>query len=49
MTRVIPLGVGHAGAGTTVVDNFFEESFLARLDELWKRPRMTKASTAIVR
>eukprot|EP00439_Symbiodinium_sp_Y106_P051588 s531_g6.t2 len=37
VTRVIPLGVGHAGAGTTVVDNFFEESFLARLDELWKR------------
>ncbi|CAE6921974.1 unnamed protein product [Symbiodinium sp. CCMP2592] len=37
VTRVIPLGVGHAGAGTTVVDNFFDESFLARLDELWKR------------
>ncbi|OLP73749.1 hypothetical protein AK812_SmicGene46909, partial [Symbiodinium microadriaticum] len=37
VTRVIPLGVDHAGAGTTVVDNVFEDSFLARLDELWKR------------
>ena len=37
VTRVIPLGVEHAGAGTTVVDHAFDDAFLERLDELWKR------------
>ncbi|CAE7316881.1 ANK1, partial [Symbiodinium pilosum] len=37
VTRVIPVGVDHAGAGTTVVDHAFDNAFLERLDELWKR------------